>query len=136
MKQIRKWGEEKGYREPIAYVLESGSDRQKVVNMSFQFMDEEQRREYRIGSWTFADKRDMNPLQAADILAYEMTKEMCRRLDKSNTRPVRRSTQNLFMGHLDARLVYADREQLLFILEKSVELGLISPTHDGILNKE
>lgn len=135
MKQIRGWGEEKGYREPIAYVLESGSDRQRVVNLSFQFMDEEQRREYRIGSWAFADKRDLNPLQAADILAYEMTKEMCRRLDESSTRPVRRSTWNLFMGHSDARLIYADREQLLLILDKSAELGLISPTHDAIIKK-
>lgn len=136
MKHIRDWGKQKGYHEHIAYILESGSDREKIVNKVFQYMDEEQRREYRIGSWTFADKRDLNPLQAADILAYEMTKEMCRRLDKNTTRPVRRSTQNLFKGHSDARLFYADREQLLLILKKSAELGLITPAHDAIVREE
>jgi hypothetical protein len=136
MKYIRDWGNQNGYHEPIAYVLESGSDRQKIVNAVFNHMDEEQRREYRIGSWTFADKRDLNPLQAADILAYEMTKEMTRRLDKSNTRPVRRSMQNLAKGHPDAHLMYADREQLLFILDKSAELGFITPAHDAIIERE
>lgn len=135
MKYIRTWGNQKGHHEPIAYVLESGSDRQKIVNTVFNHMDEEQRREYRIGSWTFADKRDLNPLQAADILAYEMTKEMCRRLEKSTPRPIRRSMLNLSKGHPDARLMYADREQLLFILEKSAELGFITPTHDAIIKQ-
>lgn len=135
MKHIREWSNQQGYYEPIAYVLESGSDRQRVVNAVFTHLDEEQQREYRIGSWTFADKRDLNPLQAADILAYEMTKEMCRRLDKGCDRPVRRSMLNLAKGHADARLFYLDREQLLFILNKSAELGLISPAHDAIISK-
>lgn len=136
MKHIRLWSNTRGHHEPIAYVLESGSDRQKIVNRSFQhaYMDEEKRREYRIGSWTFADKRDLNPLQAADILAYENTKEMCRRLDKNTTRPVRRSIQNLTKAHLDEWFYY-DRKQLLFILNKSVELGLITPTHDAFIEK-
>lgn len=136
MKHIREWGNARGHHDPIAYVLESGSNRQNIVNRSFQnaYMDEEKRREYRIGSWTFADKRDLNPLQAADILAYEMTKEISRRLGKNTTRPVRRSIQNLTKAHLDEWFYY-DREQLLFILNKSVELGLITPMHDAFIVK-
>jgi hypothetical protein len=82
-----------------------------------------------------ATRRNLNPLQAADILAYEMNKEMCRRLDKNTTRPVRRSMENLYKGHLDAGLFYVDREQLLTILDNSVKLGLISPAHDAIIKE-
>lgn len=127
LKHIRRWGQENGYSEPIAYVFESGSDRQKIVNSSFQhaYLDEEKRREYRIGSWAFADKRDLNPLQAADVLAYEVMKEQSRRLEKGNTRPVRRSMENLAKkAHLNEWYFY-DREQLMFILNKCVELGVL-----------
>jgi hypothetical protein len=134
LKHIRHWGKENGYSDGIAYVFESGSDRQKIVNRSFQhaYLDEEKRREYRIGSWAFADKRDVNPLQAADILAYETTKEMCRRLDAGSTRRMRLSIQNLAKkAHLNEWFYY-DREQLSFILNKCVELGLLTPDYDII----
>ncbi len=127
LKHIRNWCGKNGHVEPISYIFESGSDRQQVVNLSLKhaYLDEEKRREYRIGSWTFADKKDVNPLQAADIIAYETTKEMCRRLDAGNTRPVRRSMENLAKhAHLN-HWFYYDRGQLRFILCKAVELGLL-----------
>lgn len=127
LKHIRQWGKENGYSEPINYVFESGSDRQNVVDRTFHhaYLDEEKRREYRIGSWIFANKRDSNPLQAADILAYECMKEVSRRFDTGNTRPVRRSMENLAKEAYLNEWHYYDRKQLLFILNRCVELGLL-----------
>lgn len=74
----------------IAYTFESGAQGVGQVAKLFQdnYTDVNSRRDLRLLSLTFADKRDMAPLQAADLLAYELYKHLPRQLgqDKHPTR--------------------------------------------------
>lgn len=112
MKDISIWGDYFGYREPMAYIFEAGSDHEGEMNRMFRSRagDEEFKRHYRFGSWAFVDKRDMPPLQAADILAYEITKETSRQRDAGNTRPLRLSMINLSQTNRDIWRYYSREE--------------------------
>jgi len=76
-----------GYSDDIAYVFEAGAEGEKHFNafMKSAYDAPVLRRQYRIGSWTFADKKKLLPLQAADALAYELAKEMENAIDQYST---------------------------------------------------
>ena len=78
LSQVGEWADQYGHDEPIAYVLESGAGFNKQLDKLRDELggNEVRKKRYRFGSLTIADKRQMNPLQAADILAYELNKEM------------------------------------------------------------
>jgi hypothetical protein len=57
----------------------------------------------------------LSPLQAADILAFETRKEMCRQLDLSTTRKIRESIKNLHVPSID-EWAYVERENFQQIL--------------------
>jgi hypothetical protein len=73
-----------GYNDDIAYVFEAGAEGENHFNafMKSAYDAPVLRGQHRIGSWTFADKRKLLPLQAADALAYELAKEMENAIDK------------------------------------------------------
>ncbi len=72
----------------IAYVFESGSKGAGQVLRVFQYNMNEpvQREKTRVLSLRFEDKRDFLPLQASDILAYELYKESHRQRGFENPR--------------------------------------------------
>ena len=74
--------------ERVAYVFESGSEGAPQVNRVFQanIKDPLQRDNLHLLSLNFKDKRDFLPLQAADILAYELYQESPRIPEKKNAR--------------------------------------------------
>jgi Protein of unknown function (DUF3800) len=76
---------------PIAYVFESGSGfgGQIFDTMVWVKRRRQLRERYRLGSFTFADKRQVLPLQAADIFAWESRAHHARYVQSS---PMRRST--------------------------------------------
>lgn len=84
-------------RERIFYVFEKGSIHDSTLQLVFDryFNDEKQSETYRIGGCAFHDKKELMPLQAADVLAYENMLEMRRRVDPSNERKPRASMLNL-----------------------------------------
>jgi hypothetical protein len=96
MKMIGLWTAMNVMYNPIAYVFEQGSKYDKPLRRQFtEELCPEDRNYYRIGSLTLADKKDMVPLQAADIFAYEAMKEIERLLTPVNRRAARESGKHL-----------------------------------------
>lgn len=135
MKLIAKWADNEKIKEPMPYVFESGSAHDKELRRLFDdTMDEGEKAAYRCASISFADKKDIEMLQAADVLAYEITKEYSRQLTPNNTRPVRESIKNLSLPRLDD-WTYFGRKEFLEALGHMERLRLISPPIDIIHNR-
>lgn len=75
---VEMWADEFKHTEPIAYVFEQGAGYQRELDDMRRWIEsnEEIKKRLRWGSFTTADKRLLNPLQAADIHAFETYKEM------------------------------------------------------------
>lgn len=69
----------------VAYVLESGAvGRHQITKLLLDNMnDPESQKQFRLLSLAFQDKRQFVPLQAADILAYELYLHLPRQLGRS-----------------------------------------------------
>jgi hypothetical protein len=74
MKAVGLWAAQSILNHPMAYVFESGSQYQGLFAKQLAELLEEDIGWFRLGSVTFADKKLMRPLQAADMVAYESTK--------------------------------------------------------------
>ncbi len=101
-KLIRTWADQNKMYERFAYVFESGAGiHEKELRRVTNEMTEAERDAYRVRGLSFYDKRDFSPLAAADILAFETRKEMCRQLDLNTTRKIRQSIVNLHVPSID-----------------------------------
>lgn len=110
IKHIGEWADKVNLKEPILYVFEKGTVDDKDLGSLFNVrMNEEERKYYRVQKLEFGTK-EIQPLQAADILAVETRKEMCRRLDTEHSREVRKSIRNLNVPTLD-EWYYMDRKE-------------------------
>jgi hypothetical protein len=99
--QIEKWANSVNHQEPIAYVFERGSGLGNDIIALLQSMSEDpiRNQRFRLGTWTFAGKKDFCQLQAADLLAYESNKEMLNAVIPGQpTRRMRKSAINLITG--------------------------------------
>lgn len=120
MKMIGFWTAQNVMYDPIAYVFEKGSKYDKQLQKWFnEDLREEDRNFFRIGTFVLSDKvaspmdhRPATPLQAADILAYETTKEVVRRLTPVNPRAIRESIKNLGRVEIDQWL-YCEKLSLI-----------------------
>jgi len=95
--QVAKWAKLKHLDGPIAYVFEAGAG----------YVDEVEERKaeirsspligkaLRFHSLTFADKKRLIPLQAADVIAYETMKHCKNTLLLNSGRPPRKSLMGL-----------------------------------------
>lgn len=127
MKHIAKWCEANKYNGPMAYVFEKGSAHDKEIRRLFEKgLGDKEKEFYRVGSFEFADKRDVIPLQASDILAYEVSKEVSRQRDKGSTRLTRESLKNLHLSRLDT-WVYSTAEHFTESWILMLEQGLVPP---------
>jgi hypothetical protein len=83
------WADKYSYSGEIAYFFEAGHKHQSQTNKAIKMVKaRDSTSDYlHYLSHTFAGKRDVLPLQAADLLAYEWAKELRRR----NMPPVRRA---------------------------------------------
>lgn len=111
------WADINAYRGDIAYFFESGHQSQSEANriMTKIFSVPALRDKQRYVAHTFADKRKVFPLQAADIIAWLWNNECKRKMDTS--RPQRRRDLNALMqpkddgslffagAHLDAKFL-------------------------------
>jgi hypothetical protein len=94
LKYIAEWAERVNLQEPILYIFEKGSKDDKFLTYLFsETLTDEIQAHYRIEKLGFGTK-DLSPLQAADVLAYETRKEAARRYFTPD-RPVRESIKNL-----------------------------------------
>jgi hypothetical protein len=127
MKHIANWCNENNYNAPMAYVFEKGSAHDKEIRKLFEeILGAGEREFYRVGSFSFADKKDVLPLQASDILAYEVTKETSRQRDQGTTRLTRKSIKNLHVSRLDM-WVYSTAEHFSEAWRIMLDQGLIPP---------
>jgi len=100
---IGEWAEKIGHAEHIGYVFENGAGfNGEVYSLRERIISNESlRHRYRLGSLVFEDKKILNPLQAADILAFEAWKEMCNYIiPGKEKRKLRKSAICLLRGHV------------------------------------
>ena len=109
-KHLEKWAAENFRSDPIDCVFESGTQgRGEISKMVLDLMSDEdgERLSFRIGSVRFEGKKQMLPVQAADILAYEFYLEALNGHVTGELRPTRKSLQGvgpkLFGGTFYAR---------------------------------
>lgn len=94
LKYIVQWADKENLQEPILYVFEKGSKDDKFLTYLFnESLTEEIQLRYRIEKLGF-DTKNLSPLQAADILAYETRKETARCYFTSD-KNIRNSIKNL-----------------------------------------
>jgi len=99
LSQVTFWAQRFERKEPIAYIIEHGAGYNHEINKSFRetFANEKMRKFFRLGSLTFDDKKRALPLQAADILAYEVWKDAYNKfvIEPKDKRPERKSFLSL-----------------------------------------
>jgi hypothetical protein len=122
LKHIYKLCSELDLNEPIAYVFETNKQYDGLIDRAFGDMPNETRLGYRVGSLSFAQK-DCMPLQASDILTYEVTKELANQLYETRNRPIRLSIKNLAVSRID-EWYYMRTEHFLEVLTSMKENGI------------
>lgn len=110
----------------VAYVMEQGAVGAGQTLKFFQdnYADDNQRRSLRLLSLSFEDKRRFTPLQAADLLAYELHKHLPRQLGQEK-RPTRYTLIELAKsprswGTVDA----AELRKVHFVLGRGLHYSL------------
>ncbi len=127
LKHIAEWATEAGVIEPILYVFEEGTVDDKELRRLFnQTVTAEQKAHYRIRSLAFGTK-ELSPLQAADIVAYETRKEISRRLDSEHHRDVRASIKHLNDAKRDVWAIMDKRHFNLILSRSDVQEQLNEP---------
>ena len=86
---VRDWIRKTQYNGKIAYFFESGHCNQPQANriMNDVFGNPKLRDSYHYSSHTFADKQEVRPLQAADMIAWQWFTDEKRRMTKRSDRP-------------------------------------------------
>lgn len=95
--KVEQWCDKKKYKGRVFYVFEAGTRGQGQIDIAMRlfYRNPEYRRRFRLQGWTFYDK-SMIPLQAADLLAYEVFKTSEERYIKKSKRDFRPSAAHLF----------------------------------------
>ena len=77
---VRRWIETTGFDGEIAYYFERGYKDETNGRRFIDYLMQgaESRADYRMATWTHADKRDLFPLQAADMLAWYCNQQFTR----------------------------------------------------------
>jgi hypothetical protein len=70
---VRRWADERNYHGPVVYFFEQGHDSQAEADriMSEIMSKPELKKVYRAAGHGFYDKREVRPLQCADVLAWQ-----------------------------------------------------------------
>lgn len=97
-KHLEKWAAENFHSDPIDCIFESGAQGGGEISRMVQdLMSDEDgdKLSFRIGSVRFESKKDVLPVQAADVLAYEFYLEALNGHVSGELRPTRKSLQGL-----------------------------------------
>jgi uncharacterized protein DUF3800 len=133
MGRIRAWLRKHSYDEYVAYVYESGAKHAGQVHSAYNYWmrQGELARIMRIGSMVFGDKRDVLPLQAADILAYETWKEVSNTI-AGRPRQVRWPMKQLALSPLNGLRIERDTMRAIMLdLQRQWETGYLTLPDDG-----
>jgi hypothetical protein len=102
------------HKEPIDWVFEAGTAGSGQIGrlMHLIYTDTAMRKDFRVNSWSFGGK-DIRPFQAADVIAYEVFKQVTNQLvQQPQKRNIRISFQHLTRSQDDDYLEYWTKEQL------------------------
>lgn len=114
MKAVGFWAAQNIINHPvIAYVFEEGQPHEKQLTRLVESLMEEDRWFFRMASVSFGKKKLLNPLQAADVVAYESTKEIARKVNPLNERRARLSGINLASDPARNKWFYCERYAFL-----------------------
>jgi hypothetical protein len=91
-----EWAQQRKHNEPIRFVFESGAREAAELQRGFNTNRavEAVQKQYRMGAFEFAGKKDLGALQAADFIAWELAKTMVE-YQKDSRRRVRESLLSL-----------------------------------------
>ena len=112
---VSHWYGNRGYRNRIQWVFEAGTIGHGQVDAMFRELNGNQktRDKFYIKGWSFQDK-SVVPLQAADVLAYEVFKQVTNQIvDKGEKHDVRFSMKNLIHATDDRYLKYWGKQRLI-----------------------
>lgn len=127
-KLIRAWADKIKMYERFAYVFESGAGfHERELRRVINEMTDAERDAYRVRGVSFYDKRDFSPLAAADILAFETRKEMCRQLDVNTTRKIRQSILNLHVESIDEWAYIGEEHFKTILAQPLIQQALAQP---------
>jgi hypothetical protein len=103
---VRSWANLSGFTGTISYIFEAGHKSQAEANgiMNRIFKSPKLRAEHRYAAHTFADKKALLPLQAADIIAWQWFTENKRKL--IGKRPPRKDFEELMRKPMDSGASY------------------------------
>jgi hypothetical protein len=127
LQYISNWLRAQNYKENVAYFFESGSGFDADVERLLRDIinDERLSDRYLIRSCSIVNKRNLAPLQAADIVAYEVNKAHAREVGDDKTRPIRRSVINLRLPSVN-EWYYFTKKELLEKIEDARERGYLT----------
>jgi Protein of unknown function (DUF3800) len=106
-----KWAEEENHKEEIAFIFDNGHKNDRHMLEVYQRAQQYGpfRQEFRLGGLSFEDDRTTTPLQAADLLAYGMTRSLRIRGDWRDVD----STIQQYVGKSTKYQVFIAEEELL-----------------------
>jgi hypothetical protein len=115
---VEQWCSQSSRRhsDPIQWVFEDGTKGSHQVAQMFQatYADKVYRQRSRLGGWSFL-RKDMAPLQSADLLAYECFKFISNQVvGKIQRRPLRASWLGLFKDEQLPYMKLLDKQSLEF----------------------
>jgi len=109
---MRGWCTEVHHSDPINWTFESGTEGAHEISQMFQALQlPDLRDHFCIGSFSFALK-ELKPLQAADLVAYEVFKHIENQLLDRGKRPRRRSALDLFRRQDERYATFWDRDRM------------------------
>ena len=103
----------------IAYVFEEGQPHQRKLARLVDCLTDEEKWFFRMTSLSFGKKKTLNPLQAADVVAYESMKEIVRKVNPFNERRARLSGLNLASNPARNRWFYCEEYAFLNTIENA-----------------
>jgi hypothetical protein len=129
---MTNWYQRKGYRNAVRWVFEAGTTGHGQVDAMFDelYRNPITRQKYFIKGWSFEDKSTL-PLQSADVLAYEVFKQVENQILDRGKRPVRLSLKHLVHENDDRYLQYWGERRLLDWLDLWTTRGEWLPHEAG-----
>ncbi|MBI4529606.1 MAG: hypothetical protein HY695_37890 [Deltaproteobacteria bacterium] len=117
--QIEKWSDAHNQQDPIQYIFEAGTHGAGQVGkmLGKLYADPAYRQMLRIKGWSFQGK-DLLPLQAADVVAYECYKHCENQILDKGKRPIRKSAEDLFRLHDTDYFWFSGKEHLQLWLDE------------------
>jgi len=125
--RARRWCEKVKQAGPIDWVFEAGTAGSTQVDIMMKAIcsNESMRRDFRINGWSFRDKTTI-PLQAADVIAYEIFKHVSNQILQQPQRKTRVSFERLVRSNDDDYLEYWPKNRLKEYVS--------SPTAQSLIN--